>query len=74
MGHSSEAEMSGALAWALANWGMEILGTYATFWDPLSWSQSLLGPAMASQDNIKPRENFPLFAQPCAWRVEADLF
>lgn len=36
---------------------MEILGTYATFWDPLSWSQSLMEPAMTFQDVIKLREN-----------------
>lgn len=71
LGHSSESEMSWALAWVLANWGMEILGTHATFWDPLSWSQSLMGSALAFQDIIKAREKCsPFLPSPAhgVWR------
>ena len=36
---------------------LEILGMYATLWDPSSWSQSVTGPSVAYQDIIKPREH-----------------
>lgn len=67
--HSSDSRMppGGASLAGLPKCDLEILGTHASLWDPSSWSQSPIGPSMAFQNSIRPREPCVPFPCPAQW-------